>query len=90
MAVAQATFTIGTTAAVVSPTTASTQFSMTIQNTHATNILYVGDANVTSSAYGIRMNPGDVISFDSIPASNLIYAVGSATGTTVSTMNIIR
>jgi hypothetical protein len=51
--------------------------TISIQNTDATAVAYIGGENVTSSSYGVKLTAGQVWSADLGPYDK-IYAVGTA------------
>ena len=52
--------------------------TISVQNTDASAPLYIGDASVTSSIYGIKLSAGQIWSAD-LNADDKIYAVGTST-----------
>jgi hypothetical protein len=52
--------------------------TISIQNTDPTNVLYIGDENVSTLSYGIKLAPGQIFSADLYPYDKL-YAIGSGT-----------
>lgn len=51
--------------------------TISIQNTHSSENLYLGPSEVSSSEYGIRLSPGQSFSADLGPYDK-IYAVGDS------------
>ena len=51
--------------------------TISIQNTDATAVVYLGGENVSSSSYGVKLVAGQVWSADLGPADKL-YATGTA------------
>jgi len=51
--------------------------AVTLQNTHASAIIYIGDPNVSSTAYGLRLNPGVTIQLTNV--LGYLYGIASAT-----------
>jgi hypothetical protein len=51
--------------------------NITIQNLDTTSKVYIGSSSVTTSNFGIKLVPGDVISL-TIPPSEKLYAVADA------------
>jgi hypothetical protein len=92
MALTHALTTVGTTATKLSPTTSNfNQYTLIIQNNHASNILYVGaDSTVTSSAYGVQLAAGASLSLDDLAPTSTVYVIASAASTPVGTMTITR
>ena len=58
---------------------------ITIQNVHASAIVYIGGAGVSSSSYGYRLLPGTAISFE-LPGKDSLYAISGTNGTQVAVM----
>jgi len=54
------------------------QKTISVQNTHASGIAYIGNENVSSSSYGLKLLPGQGFSADLSPYDN-IYASGTGT-----------
>jgi hypothetical protein len=52
--------------------------TISVQNTDTSAPLYIGNASVTSSNYGIKLTAGQIWSAD-LDADDKIYAVGSST-----------
>jgi len=52
--------------------------TISVQNTDATAAIYIGNASVTSSNYGIKLAAGQIWSADLAP-NDQIYAVGTST-----------
>ena len=52
--------------------------TISVQNTDATAPIYIGNASVTSSNYGIKLAAGQIWSADLAP-NHQIYAVGTST-----------
>ena len=52
--------------------------TISVQNTDASAPIYIGNASVTSSNYGIKLAAGQIWSADLAP-NNEIYAVGTST-----------
>jgi hypothetical protein len=52
--------------------------TISVQNTDASAPVYIGNASVTSSNYGIKLAAGQIWSADLAP-NNEIYAVGTST-----------
>jgi hypothetical protein len=60
---------------------------ITIQNLHATAIVYIGGEGVTSSDFGYKLSPNNAISF-SLLGPDAIYAISNTNGSTISVMTI--
>lgn len=84
---APAVVTIGTSAASVLASRSGIRRAFAVQNTHATNVLYLGfgtnAADVTTST-GLRLNPGELYA-DQEPScySGAVQGIASGAGTTV-------
>jgi hypothetical protein len=52
--------------------------TISVQNTDSSAVLYIGNASVTSSNYGIKLSSGQIWSAD-LAADDKIYAVGTST-----------
>jgi hypothetical protein len=52
--------------------------TISVQNTDSSAVLYIGNASVTSSNYGIKLSSGQIWSAD-LEADDKIYAVGTST-----------
>ena len=52
--------------------------TISVQNTDASAPVYIGNASVTSSSYGIKLAAGQIWSADLAP-NDQIYAVGTST-----------
>lgn len=85
-ATAPAVVTIGTSAGVVLTSRTGIRRAFAVQNTHASNVLYLGfgtnSADVTTST-GLRLNPGEMYS-DNEPScySGAVHGIASGAGTT--------
>jgi hypothetical protein len=56
----------------------STPNTISVQNTHASSTIYLGGPTVTTSSYGVKLEPGVIWSAD-LGAYDDIYATGSGT-----------
>ena len=63
-----------TTATMLTPLGLHTGMDITIQNVHATAIVYLGASGVTAEDYGYRLLPGLAISFE-LPGRNALFAI---------------
>jgi len=70
--------------------TTSSSVSVSIQNIDATAIVYVGDATVSSTSYGMKLVPGAVATLDQLSASMDVYGVSSVANSKVATITIQR
>lgn len=62
------------TATKLTPNGIHSGMDVTIQNIHATAIVYIGGAGVTSSDYGYRLSPDAAISFE-LSGKDSLYAI---------------
>lgn len=58
---------------------------ITIQNVHASAIVYLGGEGVTSSNYGYRLDPATAWSIE-LPGADAIYAITDSTGSKVAVL----
>jgi L-2-hydroxyglutarate oxidase LhgO len=58
---------------------------ITIQNTHASAIVYIGGEGVTSSSFGYRLSPGAAWSVE-LAEQDALYAITNTNGSSVATM----
>ena len=58
---------------------------ITIQNVHASAIVYLGGIEVTSSNYGYRLSPGAAWSVE-LPSFDSMYAITNTNGSTVAVL----
>jgi hypothetical protein len=58
---------------------------ITIQNTHASAIVYIGGEGVTSSDYGYRLSPGAAWAVE-LAGKDALYAITNTNGSSVATM----
>jgi hypothetical protein len=74
-----------TTATRLTPTGTHSGMDITIQNVHASAIVYIGGEGVTSSSYGYRLAPGAAWSVE-LAGKDALYATTSTNGSTVALM----
>jgi hypothetical protein len=60
---------------------------LTIQNVHASAMVYVGGEGVTSSDYGFRISPNNAISF-SLLSNDAMYAITDTNGSKVAVIKV--
>jgi hypothetical protein len=60
---------------------------LTVQNIHASAIVYVGGEGVTAADYGYRLSPGAAISFE-VPARDKVYAISDVNGSQVAVLRM--
>ena len=70
----------------LTPTGIHSGFDLTVQNVHATAIVYIGGQGVTSSDYGYRLDPGTAWSVE-LSSKDYIYAI---TDTNTSKVAVLR
>jgi hypothetical protein len=58
---------------------------VTIQNVHASAIVYIGGEGVTSSDYGYRLSPGTAWSVE-LPGKDSLYAITNTNGSTIAVL----
>ena len=63
-----------TTATLLTPSGIHSGLDITIQNTHATALVYIGGEGVTSSNYGYRISPNHAWSIE-LSGKDSIYAI---------------
>jgi len=57
--------------------------NLTIQNLSSTATVFIGSSTVTSSDFAFRLDPGSIISFDSLRKDTEIYGISNANGHSV-------
>ena len=72
-------------ATLLTPNGIHSGLDVTIQNTHATAIVYLGAVGVTSSNYGYRLSPGDAWSIE-LSGRDSLYAISNTNGSTVAVL----
>ena len=78
--------TLSSTAATrLTPSGTHSGMDITIQNVHASAIVYLGGEGVTSSSYGYRLAPGAAWSVE-LASKDALYATTSTNGSTVALM----
>jgi len=89
------------TAVLINPDTASTNSTtgessyawktqtVSIQNTDASAIVYIGASGVTSSSYGIQLTPGSSVTVDDLTPNMALYAI-SSTSSNVAVLQVNR
>jgi hypothetical protein len=81
MGLYQAMVTLGTTPVLIG----ADRKSISMTNTHASNTVYLGNLNVTSSSYGVRLTAGSSITLNAVEGD--LYAVASGGSTVLSILN---
>jgi hypothetical protein len=64
--------------------------SFRAQNIDESAVVYIGGAGVTSTSYGIKLEPNDVISFDEMPRYPGLYAISSIDDSVLATLRMSR
>jgi hypothetical protein len=73
--------TLGSSTAVrLTPNGIHSGLTVTVQNTDASNFVYLGGEGVTTTAFGLKLIPGAIASFD-LSAWDALYAIASASNT---------
>jgi hypothetical protein len=74
-----------TSATRLTPNGTHSGLDVTIQNVHATAIVYVGAIGVTSSNYGYRISPGNAWSIE-LSGFDSLYAISNTNGSQVAVL----
>ena len=72
-------------ATLLTPNGIHSGLDVTIQNTHATAIVYLGGVGVTSANYGYRLSPGDAWSIE-LSGRDSLYAISNTNESTVAVL----
>ena len=72
-------------ATLLTPNGIHSGLDVTIQNTHATAIVYLGAVGVTSSNYGYRLSPGSAWSIE-LSGRDSLYAISNTNESTVAVL----
>ena len=72
-------------ATLLTPNGIHSGLDVTIQNTHATAIVYLGAVGVTSSNYGYRLSPGAAWSIE-LSGRDSLYAISNTNESTVAVL----
>jgi len=72
-------------ATLLTPNGIHSGLDVTIQNTHATAIVYLGTVGVTSSNYGYRLSPGAAWSIE-LSGRDSLYAISNTNASTVAVL----
>jgi hypothetical protein len=70
--------------------TALPAIDMSIQNLSSTAYVYVGNVGVTSTNFGLRLEPGSVMSIDRVIWKDEIYAISDTNSSTISVIRLDR
>lgn len=74
------------TATRISPVGVHSGTDITVQNIHATAVVYIGGTGVTAADYGYRLSPGAAISWELSGRSSL-YAISDTNNSKVAILN---
>jgi hypothetical protein len=75
-----------TTATLLTPNGIHSGLDITIQNTHATALVYIGGEGVTSSNYGYRISPNHAWSIE-LSGRDSLYAITNTDGSNVAVLS---
>jgi len=73
------------TATLLTPSGTHSGVDVTIQNVHATAIVYIGGEGVTSSSYGYRLSPDTAWAIE-LNGKDSIYAITDTNGSSVAVL----
>jgi len=73
------------TATLLTPSGTHSGLDVTIQNVHATAIVYIGGEGVTSSSYGYRLSPDTAWAIE-LNGKDAIYAITDTNGSSVAVL----
>jgi hypothetical protein len=74
-----------TTTTKLTPNGTHSGLDFTIQNVHATAIVYLGGTSVSSTDYGYRLDPGTAFSIE-LPGRSKLYAITDTNGSKVAVL----
>ena len=74
-----------TSATRLTPNAVHSGMDITIQNVHATAIVYIGAIGVNSSNYGYRISPDNAWSIE-LAGKDVLYAISSVNGSQVAVL----
>lgn len=74
-----------TTATRLTPNGLHSGMDLTIQNVHASAIVYIGGEGVTSSDYGYRLSPDTAWSVE-LAGKDALYAITNTNGSTIAVL----
>ena len=74
-----------TTATKLTPAGVHSGMDITIQNVHASAIVYIGGEGVTSTDYGFKLIAGTAIAFE-LPGRDELYAITDTNGSKIATL----
>tara|TARA_R110000782_G_scaffold235698_1_gene321739 strand:- start:1154 stop:1435 length:282 start_codon:yes stop_codon:yes gene_type:complete len=76
------------TATELTPGARHSGLDLTIQNVHATAVVYIGAVGVTTSDYGFKLTPGAGFSIELNPNDRL-YAISDTNGSTAALLRAL-
>jgi hypothetical protein len=76
-----------TSATLLTPSGTHSGMDITIQNVHASAIVYLGGIGVTSSSYGYRLAPGAAWSVE-LASKDALYAITNINGSSVALITL--
>ena len=74
-----------TTATLLTPNGTHSGLDITVQNVHASAIVYIGGEGVTSSNYGYRLSPDTAWSVE-LAGKDALYAITNTNGSSVAVL----
>ncbi len=77
-----------TTETELTPGARHSGLDLTIQNVHATAVVYIGGVGVTTSDYGFKLTPGAGFSIELNPNDRL-YAISDTNGSTAALLRAL-
>ena len=73
------------TATRLTPNGLHSGMDVTIQNVHASAIVYIGGEGVTSSSFGYRLSPGAAWAVE-LPGQDALYAITNTNGSSIAVL----
>jgi hypothetical protein len=73
------------TATRITPNGTHSGLDITVQNVHASAIVYIGGEGVTLSSYGFRLAPGSAFSIE-LSGKDSLYAITDTNGSSVAVL----
>ena len=70
--------------------TALPAMDMSIQNLSSTGYVYIGNATVSSTNFGLRIDPGAVLCIDEVIWKDEIYAITDVNNTAIAVIRLDR
>ena len=64
--------------------------TFTIQNIDETANVFIGDADVDTDNWGMKLTPGAIASFEDMPKNAGIYAVSSVDGSSIAVLRVSK